>query len=325
MASNTQEVYGKRPKYEENPNFTENVIKAMGPKTHPRMREVMTSLIRHVHEVARETNLTTEEWMAGVELLNEAGRMSTASRNEGSFMWAVIGLESLCDEITFAQLASTTGHPTDLDPAGALGSASPTLSAILGPFYRANAPILPRDASIVQPNSLPTNLPADHTYLHGHIYSSANGKPIENAEIDIWHTAPNGLYEQQDPNQPDMNLRGRFYTDENGEFGLYCLRPTCYPIPDDGPAGRLLYMLDKHPFRPAHIHCIVSAPGFQPLVTQIFDRRDKYIDNDTAFAVKSSLVVDFVPREGDPKAQFELEYNFTLAPAVEKKSSSENS
>lgn len=177
-------------------------------------------------------------------------------------MCDIIGLESLCDEITFAQLASsTTGHPTELDTVGTLGSPStnPTFSAILGPFYRPNAPILPRNASIIQPNSLPPNLPADHTYLHGQVLSSANGKPIEGAEIDIWHTAPNGLYEQQDPNQPDMNLRGRFHTDSNGEFGLYCLRPTSYPIPDDGPAGKLLAMLDRHPMRPAHIHFIVST------------------------------------------------------------------
>lgn len=187
--------------------------------------------------------------------------MSNSSRNEGQLMWDIIGLESLCDEITFAQLAaSTNGQPTELDTIGTTGSPStnPTFSAILGPFYRANAPELPKDASIIQPNSLPKDLPADYTYLHGHIYSSATGKPIEGAEIDIWHTAPNGLYEQQDENQPDFNLRGRFYTDREGGFGLYCLRPTSYPIPDDGPAGKLLGLLDRHPFRPAHIHFIVS-------------------------------------------------------------------
>lgn len=175
--------------------------------------------------------------------------MTTSSRNEGVLVADVIGLESLCDEITFSQLASsTTGSP----------STNPTFSAILGPFYRPNAPKLPRDASIVQPNSLPPHLPADYTYLHGHIYDSTTGKPLEGAELDIWHTAPNGLYEQQDPDQPDMNLRGRFYTDSDGAFGLYCLRPTSYPIPVDGPAGKLLNLMDRHPMRPAHIHFIVS-------------------------------------------------------------------
>lgn len=111
-----------------------------------------------------------------------------------------------------------------------------------------------------------------------------------------------------------MNLRGRYFTGADGKFNLYCLRPTSYPIPYDGPAGQLLELLDRHPWRPAHIHFIVSAKGYKPIVTQIFDRRDKYITNDSVFAVKDSLVVDFLPRkEQDPKADFELQYDFRLA------------
>lgn len=110
-----------------------------------------------------------------------------------------------------------------------------------------------------------------------------------------------------------MNLRGRLYTGADGEYNFYCLRPTQYPLPEDGPTRKLLYMLDRHPMRPAHIHFMVSASGYKPLVTQIFDRRDKYLDNDTVFAVKESLVVDFAPKEGDPKAQFDLGYDFKLA------------
>jgi len=149
--------------------------------------------------------------------------------------------------------------------------------------------------------------------MHGKVLDFDTGKPIENAELDIWHTAPNGLYEQQDPNQVDMNLRGRFNTGSDGAYNFYCLRPTSYPVPNDGPAGKLLELLDRHPMRPAHIHFIVSAPGYKPLVTQIFDRRDKHIDNDSVFAVKDSLIVDFVPKKGDPKAQFDLAYDFKLA------------
>ena len=153
----------------------------------------------------------------------------------------------------------------------------------------------------------------DHTYMFGKVTDYKTGKPVEGAELDVWHTAPNGLYEQQDPDQPDFNLRGRFTTGADGTYNFYCLRPTSYPIPYDGPAGKFLQLLDRHPYRPAHIHFIVTAPGYKPIVTQIFDRRDKYVENDSVFAVKSSLIVDFLPREGDSKAQFELPYDFKLA------------
>jgi catechol 1,2-dioxygenase len=235
--------------------------------------------------------------------INESGKFSTPARNETQLICDILGLESLVDETTFHQLAESQTIPSN-----------PTESAILGPFWRANAPILPMEASIV--HSLPDSCPeADHTYLSGRVLSAQTGKPIEGAELDIWHTAPNGLYEQQDNDQVDMNLRGRFATGAGGKYGIYCLRPTSYPIPDDGPAGRLLQLLDRHPMRPAHIHFIVSAPGYKSLTTQIFDRRDKYIADDAVFAVKESLICEFLPRKGDPKAQFELEYDFRLAEA----------
>lgn len=170
--------------------------------------------------------------------------MSTPSRNETQLICDILGLESLVDDITSKQLAGST-------------SAVLTDSAILGPFWRANAPILPMGSSIVH---LPSTAAAEHTYLHGRVLSAASGRPLENAVLDIWHTAPNGLYEQQDPNQVDMNLRGRFITAADGKYAIYCLRPTTYPIPGDGPAGKLLQLLDRHPMRPAHIHFIVSAP-----------------------------------------------------------------
>lgn len=219
--------------------------------------------------------------------------MSNEKRNEGQLLTDVLGMESLVDEITY-KLASEAGD-------------QPTATAILGPFWRKDAPVYKMGQSIC--SGFPD---ADHTCMHGQVVDFDTGKPIENAELDVWHTGPNGLYESQDPDQPDMNLRGRFYTGADGEYNFYCLRPTKYPIPYDGPAGELLQLLDRHPWRPAHIHFILSAPGYKPLVTQIFDRRDEYIDNDVAFAVKDSLVVDFLPREGDPKAQFDLKYDFRL-------------
>lgn len=150
--------------------------------------------------------------------------------------------------------------------------------------------------------------------MHGTVKCAKTGKPIANATLDVWMASTNGLYEQQDDNQVDHNLRGKFRTDENGEYAWYCIRPTPYPIPYDGPAGKLLQLLDRHPYRPAHIHLIVMKEGWKPITTQIFDKDSKYLDDDSVFAVKDSLVVEFKPRKDDPQASFELQYDITMAP-----------
>lgn len=167
--------------------------------------------------------------------------MSNDRRNEGQLVCDILGLESLVDEITY-KLASEA-------------SDQPTATAILGPFWRKDAPKYPMGETIVRGKE---GEEGDKAWMHGRVLDFATGKPIANAELDVWHTAPNGLYEQQDPNQPDFNLRGRFTTGPDGEYDFYCLRPVSYPIPYDGPAGVLLKALDRHPMRPAHIHFIVS-------------------------------------------------------------------
>ncbi|KAH8897416.1 dioxygenase [Thozetella sp. PMI_491] len=275
--------------------FTENVIKAMGPKTSPRLRLVMSSLIQHIHDFAREVHLTTDEWMYGVEMINAAGKMSNDKRNEGQLMCDVIGLESLVDDITHSA-AVKSGQPV-------------TATAILGPFWRSDTPIRTNGTTI----TFDTPADAEVAWMYGKVTSAETGEPVKNASVDVWQASTNGLYEQQDPAQQDCNLRGKFITDENGEYSFYCLKPTPYPVPDDGPAGKLLNLLDRHPFRPAHIHLIVQAEGFKAVTTQIFDSDSKYLDDDSVFAVKDGLTVTFTPRKGDAKAAVELEYNITLA------------
>jgi catechol 1,2-dioxygenase len=240
--------------------------------------------------------------------INEAGRMSTDRRNETGLLCDVLGLESLVDAITSKLLSSGTNA---------------SASAILGPFYRTGAPDLPNGSSIVRgvhPGlSWYDRATSDSVFITGRVLStsahSPTPVPLAGAKVDVWHTAPNGLYEQQDEAQTDMNLRGRFTTDANGRFAFYALRPVAYPIPDDGPAGRLLHLLDRHPYRPAHIHFMVEAPGHVTLVTQVFDSDDKYLRQDSVFAVKQELVVRFLERKGDPKANWELEYDFVLGQA----------
>ncbi|KAI4154883.1 MAG: hypothetical protein LQ340_001361 [Diploschistes diacapsis] len=254
------------PQYD--PHFTQNVIDAMGPKTSPRMGEVTTALTRHVHDFAREVNLTFDEWMQGVELLNEAGRMSTDRRNEGQLLQDVIGVESLVDEITY-KLATQAKD-------------TPTATAVLGPFWRKNAPRRENGTSIVHGVD-----DGEVVFLHGRVLDVNTKKPVPGALMDVWQASTNGLYEQQDENQVDRNLR---------------------------PAGKLVKLLNRHPMRPAHIHFIVTHDRYEPIITQIFDRNGKYLKADAVFVVKDSLIVDFKPLQGNAKAQLELEYNLLVAP-----------
>ncbi|KAJ5294397.1 hypothetical protein N7508_009218 [Penicillium antarcticum] len=276
------------------PTFTDRVIESMGPKTSPRMRQLMTGLIRHMHDYAREEELTVDEWMAGVKMLNWAGQMSDDKRNEGQLVCDVFGLESLVDEITF-KLAEEAKD-------------APTATAILGPFFRADTPWRQNGEDIVK--SKPAD--AEMAFMQGRVMDFQTKKPLVGAAVEVWQASTNGLYEQQDPEQVEFNLRGKFKTDEEGRYWFYCLRPTPYPVPNDGPAGKLLELMDRHPFRPAHIHILATCEGYRPLTTQIFDRKDKYLDNDSVFAVKDSLVVDFVPRKDDPEAGLELNYDVKL-------------
>ncbi|KAM0710040.1 hypothetical protein Q7P35_002402 [Cladosporium inversicolor] len=261
--------------------FTKKVIESMGPNTPPRLREIMSSLIKHLHEFTIETQLTTDEWMIGVNAINWAGQMS----------------DDKLDDITFSAATKSTNGLT--------------ASAILGPFWREDHPVRPNGTTI----SFDTPEDAQVAFMYGRVTDVVTGKPIAGATVDIWQASTNGLYEQQDPNQKDLNLRGQFVTDEEGNYSLYCLRPTPYPVPDDGPAGQLLKMMDRHPFRPAHIHLVVRHKGHSSLTTQIFDKGCKYLADDSVFAVKDELAVTFAPRDGDPQAKLGLEYNVTLAPS----------
>jgi len=228
--------------------------------------------------------------------------MSNHRRNETQLVCDVLGLETLVDEITSKLLQQASPD-----------AMAATSSAILGPFYRHNAPILPNGSNIASPKTYESFF-EQSTHFSGRILDSG-GRPVVGAIVDVWHSAPNGMYEQQDPDQPDYNLRGRFKTDRKGAYEMYCLRPGPYPIPDDGPSGTLLKMLDRHPWRPAHIHIIIQAAGFRTLTTQLFDGDDKFLNNDSVFAVKKDLVAEFHVREGDPKAKWSLKYDFVLLEA----------
>ncbi|KAF2398097.1 aromatic compound dioxygenase [Trichodelitschia bisporula] len=295
MASSQQQSGASRF----DPTFTQNVIDAMGPDVTPRNRVVFTALFKHLHDFAREVELTIDEWKAGMEFLDEVGHMyytSDKKRHEMHRISDITGLESLVDEIAHKH-ASESG-------------AAPTSSSILGPFWSPNAPFRDNGASIIE---------SPHeglvTKMHGRVIDLNTGKGIPGAVFDIWQASSNGKYDFQDPEkQVPNNLRGKFRCNEKGEYWFYCLRPTAYSLPTDGPSFALLNLLGRHPMRPAHIHLMISAPGYKQVVTQIFPSDDPWLTTDTVFAVKNDLVVDFVPLEGDPKATRELKFDAVLAP-----------
>ncbi|KAK1831069.1 putative dioxygenase [Podospora conica] len=303
MASNGTTPNGEKPAatHRFDPNFTQAVVDNMGPNTTPRNREVLGALIKHIHDFSREVELTIDEWMAGVKFINELGRIyadSKQTRNETHRICDILGLESLVDEIA---------HKIVSD-----GNLDPTSSSILGPFWSPNAPFRELGGSIMQ-DGIPPN--GQVTKMHGVIRDMVTGKPIPGAVFDIWQASANGKYDFQDPdNQTPNNLRGKFRADENGRYWFYCLHPTAYSLPRDGPSWDLLTMMDRHPMRPAHIHIMVTHPDYQGCTTQLYPNTDPWLTTDTVFAVKPDLVCDFKPLQGDDKATLELEYNVTIAP-----------
>ncbi|KAI6091476.1 aromatic compound dioxygenase [Hypoxylon rubiginosum] len=282
------------------PTFTQHVLDTMGSNVTERNRVVLGSLIRHIHDFAREVELTIDEWMAGVRFINAVGRVYSESgqtRNEAHRLSDILGLETLVDEIAHKIISES-----DIDP---------TSSAILGPFWSPNAPFRENGGTIIQ-DAAPNGRVV---LMHGIISDLVTGKPIPGAVFDIWQASANGKYDFQDPqNQTPNNLRGKFRADENGKYHFYCYYPTAYSLPTDGPSYQLLQMMDRHPMRPAHIHIMVTHPEYKGCTTQLYPKDDPWLSSDTVFAVKDDLVVDFTSLKGDDKAELELDYNVILAP-----------
>ncbi|KAI1846224.1 hypothetical protein JX265_010601 [Neoarthrinium moseri] len=278
------------------PNFTEHVIGLMSPETKPRHREVLTSLISHLHDFCREVELTQEEWIIGVNYINAIGQAYKKNRNEAWRVCDILGVESLVDEINHKIV---TEH--DL---------SPTSSTILGPFWSPETPFRELGDSVV------LNMPKDgqFTYFHGVIRDADTNKGIPNAVFDMWQASTNGKYDVFDPeNQTRHNLRGKFRTDQDGKFWFYCLKPTEYAIDTSGPSADLLKIMGRHPYRPGHIHCMVTHDDYIGVTAQLYSRDDQYLETDTVSAVKDDLLLDFKPIQNDPKgAILEVEYDIRL-------------
>lgn len=249
--------------------LTRAVIDRMQGAADPRLREIMTALVRHLHDFAREVKLNEAEWLAAIEFLTRTGQMCDDERQEFILLSDTLGLSMLVDALNNRR----EGRETP--------------STVLGPFYVTGAPELPMDADIS------ANAEGGlKTLVSGRVLDAA-GNPIEGAILDVWQTAPNGLYDVQDSQAPEFNLRGRFRTESDGVYRFRTVKPVSYPVPTDGPVGQMLLALGRHPYRPAHLHFMITGPGFDKLTTHIFVRGDPYLESDAVFGVKEALVVDF--------------------------------
>ena len=277
--------------------ITRNVLDSMANTPNPRLKQVMTSLIIHLHTFIREVELSQEEWALGIQFLTRAGQICDEKRQEFILLSDITGTSMLVDAINHRL------------------SEGATESTVFGPFYREGAPELPMGATISQDGK------GEPAVVTGQVRST-NGTPIAGALLDVWETDENGLYEQQDPEQPDMNLRGKFRTDHEGRYFFVGIKPVSYAIPDDGPVGQLLRALSRHPFRPAHIHLLVSADGFMSVTTHLFVKGDPYLDSDAVFGTKDSLVVDFIRHTSEEEAAryhvtapfYTVHFDFVLKP-----------
>ncbi len=279
--------------------LTEAVLSSIQNTPDARLREVMTSLIRHLHAFVREVRPNDEEWIAGINFLTETGKLCTGDRQEFILLSDTLGVTALKDMIN---------HP---------GSDAVTETTVLGPFYRHGAPEFPMGANIAG------NIPGEPVVVRGKVMS-IGGKPIPGAQLDIWQATGEGFYDLQlESLEGEMGLRGRIRTDGDGRYIFRTIKPSRYPIPNDGTVGAMLQKLGRHPYRPAHIHFIISADGYLPVTTQIFVRGDNYERSDAVFGVRDSLIVDFVRSNSDEDAAaygfkapfYTVQYDFALRPA----------
>jgi len=279
-------------------NLTDAVLAKLEGASNPRFRQVMTGLLRHLHAFVREVELTEAEWFAGIQFLTAVGQKCDDKRQEFILLSDTLGVSMLVD---------ATNHRK---PAGA------TESTVLGPFYVPGAP------DVSNGTNLAAGFPGEPTLFSGRVLT-VDGKPIPGAQLDVWQADAEGFYDVQRPNLNGMRLRGKFHTDAQGRFWFWTVKPTEYPIPTDGPVGQMLLNMGRHPYRPAHIHTIVSASGYEPVTTHVFAEGDRYLDSDAVFGVKDSLVVDFVRHEpgiapdGTPmeRSYFTVQYDFGLKTA----------
>lgn len=276
----------------------EVVVGRISSAAEERLGQIMDVVIRHLHAAVKEIEPTQEEWFQAIQFLTKTGHKSDDWRQEFILLSDVLGVSMLVDAIN------------NRKPSGA------TETTVLGPFHIDNTPIMENGANICLDGK------GEPLVVHGKV-QSVDGTPIEGARLDVWQANDDGFYDvQQKGIQPDFNLRGMFHSQKDGGYWFRAVKPRHYSIPDDGPVGALLKKLGRHPNRPAHLHYIVGADGYEEITTHIFVPDDPYINSDAVFGVKKSLLADFVKVDNPVRAEnfsvanpfWEVEFDFVLAP-----------
>ena len=283
---------------------TDVVLAAMAGAPNPRLREVMATFVRHLHAFTREVRVTQDEYDLAIDFLNRVGKATNDAHNEGILFADAVGFSTLVCLLNNGPTGSTE-----------------TDAALLGPFWRDNSPPTANGGSIVRS---PTPGPA--LFVDCRIVD-ADRRPIPGVEVDVWQASPVGLYENQDPDQADMNLRGRFHTHEDERFWFRSVKPAGYPVPTDGPTGDLLRAQRRHPYRPAHLHVLGYKPGYSTMITQVFVDDDERLESDAVFGVTRHLIGKYcrhdsgeTPPAPDVQAPwYTLDYTFVMRPGEAKR------
>ena len=257
-------------------DVTPAALAAMERTADPRLREIMTALVRHLHAFVIETRLTEAEFRTATAVLAEMGRLTDDSHQEFVLMAGSLGVSPLVCLLNNGD-----------------GGREETSQNLLGPFWRMNAPRIQNGGSIVR-----SETPGAPLFVNAKVVDR-QGAPVAGAEVDVWHASPAGLYENQDASQADMNLRAKLTTDEHGRFWFRSVMMVGYPIPTDGVVGRLLAAQNRQPLRPAHLHALIVNEGFKVLVSQVYDSADPHVLDDPQFGVTRATLADFV-RHDEP-------------------------
>jgi catechol 1,2-dioxygenase len=282
-------------------DVTEAVLEAYNDISDPRLREIVRSLVKHLHAFAREVHLTEDEFRQGTEIVAKLGQLTTDNHNEVVLMSGSLGFSALICLLNNGNSGQTE-----------------TTANLLGPFWRLNSPRTENGGSIVRS---PT--PGPVLFVNATV-KDQNGKPIADAEVDVWHSSPEGFYEQQDPKQAHMNLRGKFTTDKDGRFSFRSVKPAGYPIPVDGPVGDLVKAAGRHNYRPAHLHFLIFKDGFKTLISQIYVNDDPVLETDVQFGVTRALIGDYVRHDDKAPAPdvtgewYSLDQTFVMEPGIAK-------
>ena len=290
-------------------DLAQAVIGRMADCKEPRFKEVMSSLVKHAHAFVREVQLTPDEWMAAIQFLTATGKMCDEKRQEFILLSDTLGISMLVVAIEQARGAAALKDRPDLQGA--------TEATVQGPFFWEGAPKLELGADIGKGNA------GEPAYYHGRVTDTA-GKPVANCTMDVWSGDGDGFYDMQKGADAGMALRAQFRTDKDGNYRFWSIKPSYYPVPADGPVGRMLHRMGRHPNRPGHMHMMLNAPGHERLITHIFVSDSPYLDSDAVFGVRNSLIVDFDKHAAGKapdgrsmnKTFYTAKYDFKLVPAA---------